>query len=81
MVKTERVLARRGVDMQVHIPMHSVEPVGSVTVWLKTVIQYDENIMSNEVIAVKLSTRASNSNCPAAEARSPVAEPQKAIPA
>ena len=57
MVKTERVLARRGVDMQVHIPMHSVEPVGSVTVWLKTVIQYDENIMSNEVEAVKLSTR------------------------
>ena len=43
--------------MQVHIPMHSVEPVGSVTVWLKTVIQYDENIMSNEVAAVKLSTR------------------------
>ena len=43
--------------MQVHIPMHSVGPVGSVTVWLKTVIKYDRNIMSNEVRAVKLSMR------------------------
>ena len=35
--------------MQVHIPMHSVGPFGSVTVWLKTVIKYVRNISCIEV--------------------------------
>ena len=43
--------------MQVHIPMHSVGSIGSVTVWLKTVIKYVRNISCIEVRAVKLSTR------------------------
>ena len=43
--------------MQVHIPMHSVGSLTSVSIWLKTENEYDKHIMSNEVRAVKLSTR------------------------